>query len=141
MRELTRTPESSTRMISASAGPSRRGEDGISAQALPYNKPSTGTPRFNNLRSFKMAGNLNSMSFSYRMIREGPRTLCYRILLARHTVQLNNKITGPLMEIGVSCQKQKLHNVEYFTKVGVLVLDRRRGHQQNRSQRQTQSGF
>ena len=75
------------------------------------------------------------------MIRERPRTLCYRNILVRQTVQLNNKIAGPLMEIGVSCQKQKLHNVEYFTKVGVLALDRRRGHQQNRSQRHTQSGF
>ena len=34
------------------------------------------------------------------MIRELQRTLCYRNLLVRQTVQLIDKIAGPLMEVG-----------------------------------------
>jgi transposase len=42
------------------------------------------------------------------------RTLRYRNLLVRQTVQLKNKISGLLMEAGVSYNKQKLHKVGYF---------------------------
>ncbi len=47
-------------------------------------------------------------------IRERRRTLRYRNLLVRQTVQLKNRISGLLMEAGVSYNKQKLHKVEYF---------------------------
>jgi len=47
-------------------------------------------------------------------IRERRRTLRYRNLLVRQAVQLKNKISGLLMEAGVSYNKQKLHKVGYF---------------------------
>jgi transposase len=47
-------------------------------------------------------------------IREPPRTLRYRNLLVHQAVQLKNKISGLLMEAGVSYNKQKLHKVGYF---------------------------
>ncbi len=47
-------------------------------------------------------------------IRERRRTLHYRNLLVRQTVQLKNRISGLLMEAGVSYNKQKLHKVGYF---------------------------
>ena len=47
-------------------------------------------------------------------IRERRRTLRYRNLLVRQTVQLKNRISGLLMEAGVSYNKQKLHKVGYF---------------------------
>lgn len=47
-------------------------------------------------------------------IRERRQTLRYRNLLVRQAVQLKNKISGLLMESGVSYHKQKLHKVGYF---------------------------
>ncbi len=47
-------------------------------------------------------------------IRERRRTLHYRNLLVRQTVQLKNRISGLLMEAGVGYNKQKLHKVGYF---------------------------
>ena len=47
-------------------------------------------------------------------IRERRRTLRYRNLLVRQTVQLKNRISGLLMEAGVSYNKAKLHKVGYF---------------------------
>ena len=47
-------------------------------------------------------------------IRERRRTVRYRNLLVRQAVQLKNKISGLLMEAGVSYNKQKLHKVGYF---------------------------
>jgi transposase len=47
-------------------------------------------------------------------IRERRRTLRYRNLLVHQAVQLKNKISGLLMEAGVSYNKQKLHKVGYF---------------------------
>src|SRR3984957_3447093 len=47
-------------------------------------------------------------------IRERRRTLGYRNLLVHQAVQLKNKISGLLMEAGVSYNKQKLHKVGYF---------------------------
>src|ERR1700686_1408038 len=43
-------------------------------------------------------------------IRERRRTLRYRNLLVRQTVQLKNRISGLLMEAGVSYNKEKLHS-------------------------------
>jgi transposase len=48
------------------------------------------------------------------VIRERRRTLRYRNLLVRQAVQLKNKISGLLMESGVSYSKQRLHKVGYF---------------------------
>src|ERR1700675_1695177 len=47
-------------------------------------------------------------------IRERRRTLRYRNLLVRQTVQLKNRISGLLMEAGVNYSKEKLHKVGYF---------------------------
>jgi transposase len=47
-------------------------------------------------------------------IRERRRTLRYRNLLVRQTVQLKNRISGLLMEAGVNYNKEKLHKVGYF---------------------------
>src|SRR5271157_2612214 len=47
-------------------------------------------------------------------IRERRRTLRYRNLLVRQMVQLKNRISSPLMEAGVSYNKEKLHKVGYF---------------------------
>jgi transposase len=47
-------------------------------------------------------------------IRERRRTLRYRHLLVRQSVQLKNKIAVLLMKAGVSYNKQKLREVGYF---------------------------
>src|SRR6266853_5417462 len=47
-------------------------------------------------------------------IRERRRTLRYRNLLVRQIVQMKNKISGLLMEAGVSYNKQRLHKAGYF---------------------------
>jgi transposase len=47
-------------------------------------------------------------------IRERRQTLRYRNLLVRQAVQLKNKISGLLMESGVSYEKPRLHKVGYF---------------------------
>src|SRR5438132_4199372 len=47
-------------------------------------------------------------------IRERRRTLRYRHLLVRQMVQMKNKISGLLMEAGVSYNKQRLHRAGYF---------------------------
>jgi transposase len=47
-------------------------------------------------------------------IRERRRTLRYRHLLVRQMVQLKNRMSGLLMETGVSHNKQRLHKVGYF---------------------------
>ena len=47
-------------------------------------------------------------------IRERRRTLRYRHLLVRQMVQMKNRVSGLLMETGVSYNKQRLHKVGYF---------------------------
>ncbi len=47
-------------------------------------------------------------------IRDRRRTLRYRHLLVRQMVQMKNRISGLLMETGVSDNKQRLHKVGYF---------------------------
>src|SRR6202040_3878199 len=47
-------------------------------------------------------------------IRDRRRTLRYRHLLVRQMVQMKNRISGLLMETGVSYNKQRLHKVSYF---------------------------
>jgi len=47
-------------------------------------------------------------------IRERRPTLRYRHLLVRQMVQMKNRISGLLMETGVSYNKQRLHKVRYF---------------------------
>ena len=42
------------------------------------------------------------------------RTLRYRNLLVRQMLQIKNKISGLLMEAGVSYNKQRLHKAGYF---------------------------
>jgi transposase len=49
-----------------------------------------------------------------REIRDRRRSLRYRHLLVRQMVQMKNRISGLLMETGVSHNKQKLHKVGYF---------------------------
>jgi len=47
-------------------------------------------------------------------IRDRRRTLRYRQLLVRQMVQMKNRVSGLLMETGVSYNKQRLHRVGYF---------------------------
>jgi transposase len=47
-------------------------------------------------------------------IRVRRRTLRYRHLLVRQIAQMKNRISGLLMETGVSYNKQRLHKVRYF---------------------------
>jgi transposase len=47
-------------------------------------------------------------------IRDRRRTLRYRGLLVKQMVQMKNRISGLLMETGVSYNKQRLHKVGYF---------------------------
>jgi transposase len=47
-------------------------------------------------------------------IRDRRRTLRYRPLLVRQMVQMKNRISGLLLETGVTHNKQRLHRVKYF---------------------------
>jgi transposase len=47
-------------------------------------------------------------------IRDRRRTLRYRHLLVRQMVQMKNRVSGLLLETGVSHNKQRLHKVGYF---------------------------
>jgi transposase len=50
-------------------------------------------------------------------LRERRRTLRYRNLLVRQSVQMKNKMAGLLMETGVTYNKQKLHQKRYFAQL------------------------
>ena len=47
-------------------------------------------------------------------IRDRRRTLRYRHLLVRQMVQMKNRVSGLLLETGVTHNKQRLHKVKYF---------------------------
>src|SRR5262249_1795772 len=47
-------------------------------------------------------------------IRDRRRMLRYRHLLVRQMVQMKNRVSGLLLETGVSHNKQRLHKVGYF---------------------------
>src|SRR6202008_4555981 len=47
-------------------------------------------------------------------IRDRRRVLRYRNLVIKHSVQMKNRVSGLLMETGVSYNKQRLHKVGYF---------------------------
>ena len=47
-------------------------------------------------------------------IRDRRRTLRYRNLVVRQMVQMKNRVSGLLMETGVSYNKRRLHKVGYF---------------------------
>lgn len=47
-------------------------------------------------------------------IRDRRRTVRYRSLVLKQTVQMKNRVSGLLMETGVSYNKQRLHKVGYF---------------------------
>jgi hypothetical protein len=49
-----------------------------------------------------------------REIRDRRRTLRYRNLVIKQMVQMKNRVSGLLMETGVSYNKQRLHKVGYF---------------------------
>src|ERR1700679_4249954 len=50
-------------------------------------------------------------------IRDRRRTLRYRNLVIRQMVQMKNRVSGLLMETGVSYNKQRLHKVGYFAEL------------------------
>jgi transposase len=50
-------------------------------------------------------------------IRDRRRTLRYRNLVIKQMVQMKNRISGLLMETGVSYNKQRLHKVGYFAEL------------------------
>ena len=47
-------------------------------------------------------------------IRDRRRTLRYRSLLVKQMVQMKNRVSGLLLETGVSYNKRRLHKVGYF---------------------------
>jgi transposase len=47
-------------------------------------------------------------------VRDRRRTLRYRQLLVRQMVQMKNRVSGLLLETGVTHNKQRLHQVKYF---------------------------
>jgi hypothetical protein len=47
-------------------------------------------------------------------IRDRRRVLRYRNLVVKQMVQMKNRVSGLLMEAGVSYNKQRLHHVGYF---------------------------
>src|ERR1700736_2161671 len=47
-------------------------------------------------------------------MRDRRRTLRYRQLLVRQMVQMKNRVSGLLMETGLSYNKQRLHRIGYF---------------------------
>src|SRR6201995_5816445 len=49
-----------------------------------------------------------------REIRDRRRTLRYRNLMIKQMVQMKNRVSGLLMETGVSYNKRRLHKVGYF---------------------------
>src|SRR5580700_3130570 len=50
-------------------------------------------------------------------IRDRRRTLRYRNLVLKQMVQMKNRVSGLLMESGVSYDKQRLHKMGYFTEL------------------------
>ena len=50
-------------------------------------------------------------------IRDRRRTLRYRNLVLKQMVQRKNRVSGLLMETGVSDNKQRLHKLGYFTEL------------------------
>jgi transposase len=50
-------------------------------------------------------------------IRDRRRTLRYRNLVLKQMVQMKNRVSGLLMETGVSYNKQRLHKVGYFAEL------------------------
>jgi transposase len=50
-------------------------------------------------------------------IRDRRRTLRYRNLVLKQIVQMKNRVSGLLMETGVSYNKQRLHKLGYFTEL------------------------
>src|SRR5947209_13970263 len=50
-------------------------------------------------------------------IRDRRRTLRYRSLVIKQMVQMKNRVSGLLMETGVSYNKQRLHKVGYFAEL------------------------
>jgi transposase len=50
-------------------------------------------------------------------IRDRRRTLRYRNLVIKQMVQMKNRVSGLLMESGVSYDKQRLHKMGYFTEL------------------------
>src|SRR5665811_1303100 len=50
-------------------------------------------------------------------IRDRRRTLRYRHLLVRQMVQMKNRVSGLLMEKGVTHTKRRLHKVGYFAEL------------------------
>ena len=50
-------------------------------------------------------------------IRDRRRTLRYRNLVIKQMVQMKNRVSGLLMETGVSYNKQRLHKVGYFAEL------------------------
>src|SRR6201994_5168414 len=50
-------------------------------------------------------------------IRDRRRTLRYRNLVMKQMVQMKNRVSGLLMETGVSYNKQRLHKMGYFAEL------------------------
>src|SRR5215471_4932516 len=64
-------------------------------------------------KQIKVAHPLMLRAIASTAIRDRRRTLRYRQLLMRQMVQMKNRISGLLMETGVSYNNQRLHKVKY----------------------------
>ena len=61
-------------------------------------------------------------------IRDRRRMLRYRNLVVKQMVQMKNRVSGLLMETGVSYNKQRLHKVGYFSE---LTVNQRRDQREH----------
>jgi len=62
-------------------------------------------------------GRSTGQNRSANEIRNRRRGLCYRGLVQRQAVQMKNRVSGLLMETGVSYNKLRLHRKGYFAKL------------------------
>jgi transposase len=69
------------------------------------------------LRAIAAAKKKNDSHMTSTEIRDRRRTLRYRNLVLKQMVQMKNRVSGLLMETGVSYNKQRLHKLSYFTEL------------------------
>ena len=66
---------------------------------------------------------LKSLNSMFEEIRELRRILRYRTMVVRTSVKMKNKISGLLMEVGASYDKQRIHRRRYFEQLLERVED------------------
>jgi hypothetical protein len=99
--------------LRSSASPCREGEGGASAHAAGHRR------RHDRIDAAKIADCLRcdflpECHMASTEIRNWRRTLRYRSLVVKQMVQMKSRVSGLLMETGVSYNKQRLHKAGYF---------------------------